>query len=472
MTARGRVLWIHQNFVASDQPGNGRAGAQIDALVEAGFEVDLVTSQQGYLERSPRALEDEVVSRPGWRLHRLALGGDEASFATRRLGYVRFVLRSLHHAFSLPRPTIVFASSPPLPQLVPALLVSAYHRAPLVVELRDLWPAFLEELGLLRSRPMILAMRWLEAIALRYGKRFIAVTPGFAGLLELQGVPASALCVLPTGANVPTDATDSERAAMRAAWRRACGIDDRWVVLYAGSLNEHYAIDEIIGAARHLAQRRAERIEIVVCGDGRMREAIEAEAKALRGLRYLGPLPRAEMAGPLAGADLALVTLSPTPLFEAVFPGKLFEALMAGLPPLTNIEGHAEELVRASGGGWAIPGAGGEQLADEILRLSELPEREFEEKRRAARTFARSRLDAVRLARELPAWMPPADDGAGPGRLLLAALQGAFDVATGRNTRYRRLPPAERKALITRRFEAWLSAASGSPARGNRRGVS
>jgi glycosyltransferase involved in cell wall biosynthesis len=221
-------------------------------------------------------------------------------------------------------------------------------------------------------------------------------------------------------------------------------------------LNEYYAIDSLIDAARQLERAQARRVKIVICGDGRMRKEVEAESRQSSSLVYLGALSADEMKGALAGADLALVSLSPIPICEAVFPGKLFDALMTGLPVLTNIKGHAESLVNASGGGWAIPAADGEKIALEIQRIAELSASELAARGRAGMEFARRHLSATQLARELPKWMGDATGG-GFFRLIRAVLAGVGDVLSGRNSSYRRMPVADRSALIDERMEAWLA---------------
>ena len=67
-----RLLWIHQNFVGRDQPGNTRATAILEALERRGHEVDLVATTRSYMGKSiDGGPEVGVTCRGSVRIHRL-----------------------------------------------------------------------------------------------------------------------------------------------------------------------------------------------------------------------------------------------------------------------------------------------------------------------------------------------------------------------------------------------------------------
>ena len=69
------------------------------------------------------------------------------------LAFARFALGATVAAVRGPRPDVVYATSPPLTIALPALAAAARWRAPLVFEVRDLWPEAPIQMGALRSRP-------------------------------------------------------------------------------------------------------------------------------------------------------------------------------------------------------------------------------------------------------------------------------------------------------------------------------
>jgi len=136
-----RLLWIHQNFVSARQPGNSRPVQVISALLEQGWTVDLITTQTGYLhdDSQPLTRQEEVtVEREGeLTIHRLR---QDASLHSRGRSYVGFLRKTLRYVRRIGPVDMVFASTPPLPQVLLMAAVSVRTRAPLVLEIRDLWP--------------------------------------------------------------------------------------------------------------------------------------------------------------------------------------------------------------------------------------------------------------------------------------------------------------------------------------------
>lgn len=76
----------------------------------------------------------------------------------------------------------IFAST--LLQVAFSAALAARHWAPFVLEVRDLWPAFLVELGLVRSRVVVVeGLGLLEAQAYATADQVVAASPAFSPYL-------------------------------------------------------------------------------------------------------------------------------------------------------------------------------------------------------------------------------------------------------------------------------------------------
>ena len=101
----------------------------------------------------PRAATTSTASR-WWRSRaaRPTTCAPPASRSARRIaGFGGFAAAATAAAVRLPRPDVVFATSPALTVAVPGLAAARRHRAPLVFEVRDLWPRAPIEMGALRN---------------------------------------------------------------------------------------------------------------------------------------------------------------------------------------------------------------------------------------------------------------------------------------------------------------------------------
>ncbi|NQU23118.1 MAG: glycosyltransferase family 4 protein [Candidatus Nealsonbacteria bacterium] len=392
---RPRLLWIHQNFVSARQPGNSRPIHIIAALLEQGWAVDVITTQTGYLHNEPAQQKTCVIhSESGLTIHRLPQGG---GLDRRSLSYLTFFLKALRYSMRLGRVDLVYASSPPLPQILLSMIISVWKRAPMVFEVRDLWPAGLVALGMLKSRPMIAGLQWLEAFAYRFADYCVAVTPMFAPYLEHLGVPADEVSFVPTGGDPRFLEIDP---AESAAWRQAQGLQDKFVILYAGSFNEQYGIELALSAARQLSSRAPE-ICWVFAGDGRQRPQIEDAAKELECVQYLGSLSKDELMPTIAGADLGLDALGTSPMLYLAMPGKLFDYMAAGIPVISTNDGLPGAMVDAAGAGFALKEPAVEQLVDAVVEMADLPPETRQAMGRSGQDWILQKMNSLDLADEI-----------------------------------------------------------------------
>jgi colanic acid biosynthesis glycosyl transferase WcaI len=261
--------------------------------------------------------------------------------------------------------------------------------------------------------------------------------------------------VIPTGA----DARAPSSPSARQAWRRARELEDRFVVLYAGSFNETYGLDTVLDAARELEGRHPE-IVLVFAGDGRLRPRIERAARASSNVRYAGALARSDLAGALAGADCGLVTLADVPLLSAMMPGKLFEYMAAALPVVSAMRGQPGLVVEASGAGRVATRAEPGAIARVIVDLAGLPASERREMGERGREWIIENVPADRAGSRVAEVAAEAAASArgSRGRLARSAARATRDVVLRRSARAlaRRYAPEAIESTIRAAFHGWM----------------
>jgi glycosyltransferase involved in cell wall biosynthesis len=469
-----RVLWIHQNFVGEGQAGNARARQVVEGWLEHGFDVDVVASQEGYLGPAGRTCSAplEVEHRGRSTIYRLSRGGRSNGpvFERRAGSYLDFLRRADALARRLDRPDVLFASTPPLPQIWLALALAARWRLPLVLEVRDLWPAFLVEVGTLRRSPLLPVLEWLEALAFRAADRCIVAAPAFAPYACAMGVDGGRLAVVPSGAEARW--AEPPRVAGER-WRREHGLERERIVLYAGSFNEAYDLERVLEVADVLSRSCAD-VCWILAGDGRARARVERRAAALRCVRWVGCLPQSELAPLYAAADAAVVTLAHRPLLRTVVPGKLLHAMASGLPILCWAGGQPALLVETAGAGLVLDHLDSAAAAAAVAAFLDRPEAERRTVGRRGRAWVLERLPASDTGRRVAQVLHAAcESSPRRRRLATAGFGAALDVATRRSqralTRLYRRPGAR---TVETSFAAWLAARETGAAIASRTGES
>ena len=138
-----RILYLHQFFVTRAGVGGTRSYEFARRFVERGHAVRMVTAGE------PTTVEGiEVVGVRG--AYSDYMRATSMSNLGRMLAFARFATGATAAALRGPRPDVIYATSPPLTVALPALLASLRWRAPLVFEVRDLWPEAPIQMGALR----------------------------------------------------------------------------------------------------------------------------------------------------------------------------------------------------------------------------------------------------------------------------------------------------------------------------------
>ena len=343
-------------------------------LVERGHRVRVVTgfpnSPSGvipdeYRRRfSQREWIDGIEVLRGWlytspKLNKLTKSAGFASFAASA---------SLRGLLSDLTADVVIATSPPPTVGIPGVLTARRLRAPLVFDVRDIWPEAIALSGRLQSPALI---RLLEAIERRIYAASAAVsvvTEGKRERLIEKGVPEQKIAVIPNGVDLSrfdTRAGAPEPAERGRALLREHGVDtDRFVVLYAGVFNPPQGLDILLDAAARLKQEETAsvpKVQFALVGAGsqkqRLQERVDAEGLA-QWVRFVPEQPRDMIPPLLCAAGTIAVTLRKRKDTHTV-PSKIYEAMASGRPVMVSADGAPREILAEAEAG---PGSGAEDL--------------------------------------------------------------------------------------------------------------
>src|SRR6185437_9586418 len=93
----------------------------------------------------------------------------------------------------------VMGTSPPIFQAVSAWLIAAIRRRPLLLEIRDLWPEFAIDMGVLRNRAIIFLSRRLERFLYARAAHLLVNSPAYRDYLIGKGISADRISFIANG---------------------------------------------------------------------------------------------------------------------------------------------------------------------------------------------------------------------------------------------------------------------------------
>ncbi len=409
------VLLIHQAFATLGEPGGTRHHEMARHLARRGHRVTVLTGQVSYLTGWPTApggwvrREQDGLGVVIWRCY--TYRGWHRSFFHRILSFLSFTLSSFLVGLRLPQVDLVWGTSPPLFQGLTAWALARLKGAAFLFEVRDLWPAFAVAVGVLRNPLLIRVAEAMERFLYRRADRVVVNSPGFLDHVRARG--ARLVDLVPNG--VETAMFDPQDRG--EAFRRAHGLEGKFVLLYAGA----HGLSNDLGVALAAAERLREREDIVFVfvGDGKEKPAMVRSVveRGLTNVRLLPPLPKAEMPAALAAADAGLAILKPLEAYKTTYPNKVFDYMAAGRPVVLAIDGVVRRVVEAAGAGVFVPPGDPAALAAAVAALADDPQA-CRRMGKAGRACVAAHFDRPRLAERMEAVMQAAVDGrrGGEGR--------------------------------------------------------
>jgi glycosyltransferase involved in cell wall biosynthesis len=240
-------------------------------------------------------------------------------------------------------------------------------------------------------------MEWLESVTYHYADLLIALAPAMKPYLESMGAPEEKIAVVPIGGDPVYSLADR---SIRANWRKHLGLEEQFVLVYTGSLNEYYGIDKVIEAAEKTAGIRPH-VAWVFLGSGRLRHVVQNAARRLPNVRYFGSIPKDELLPYYQAADAALLTVIPAPILNSTaVPGKLYDYLACGLPivSFTYCRGQIGALLRAANAGMVTDHYTVDSLVKTVVAMADLPEEERCTIGENGRNFVLCRMNSFAVA--------------------------------------------------------------------------
>lgn len=351
------LLLIHQSFTSPDEPGGTRHYELARHLTGLGHRVTIVASDLSYLTGKRVLAERRLISEQdlgGVRVLRAyTFSSLHRSFFWRVVSFISFMFTSVIGGLRAGPVDLVMGTSPPIFQAVSAWVVSLLRRRPFLLEVRDLWPEFAIDMGVLRNRALIACSRRLEAFLYARARVILVNSPAYQDYLIAKGIPEQKIRLIANGA-------DPEMFEVKGKGKRIrdeFGLNGQFVVSYTGALGLANDIPTILRAADQLRDDR--KIHFLLVGDGKERANLEALAgtMGLSNVTFTGSRPKSEMAEILAASDACLATLKDIPMFRTTYPNKVFDYMAASRPTILAIDGVIRRVIESAHGGiYVSPG--------------------------------------------------------------------------------------------------------------------
>lgn len=373
-------IWIFNQYaITPDMPGGTRHFDLGRELVRRGHEVTIIaTSFHHQTHKETRLGPGErwkIEDVDGVRFVWLRTPHYWRNDWRRVRNMVSFMLRAWRLGRKLPglapevgKPDVVIGSSVHLLTPLAAYWVARHHHVPFVMEVRDLWPQTIIDMGELSAgHPITKALQILEKFLYRRAERIIALGPRMTEYIAACGVSQDKIVWIPNGVDL------SKFDYVRSAEEHHEGFR----VMYLGAHAQYNALDVVVQAAKIVQDRGLDEIRFVLVGDGPEKPRLIAQAQdlGLQNVEFREPVPKAAVPKVLRQANALVITVEPLFFSYGGSINKLSD-YMATSKPLIFSGKAPYNPVEEAHCGLTVPPRNPETPAEAVIKLYQMPQEE------------------------------------------------------------------------------------------------
>lgn len=261
------------------------------------------------------------------------------------------------------QPDVVFTVAPAFVCAPAGWLTARLSGAKAWLHVQDFEVDVAFRMGLMKGGLIRRAALWLEGSILRRFDVTSSISERMLEKLAEKGVQKNRIRFFPNW----VDISKISPLTQESPYRKELGIpSNAKVALFSGSLGSKQGVMVIPGAAE-LLKHRAD-LFFVICGDGVMKDEIEAASRNLPNVRLLPLQPHERLNDLLGMADIHLLPQSPE-AEDLVLPSKLSGMLASGRPIIATCRPETEIARVVSRCGLVTPPEDAKSLSEALERI-------------------------------------------------------------------------------------------------------
>jgi len=277
-------------------------------------------------------------------------------------------------------------------------LISRFKKAPMVFEIRDLWPESAIDTGVLTNKWVIKMAYAVEKFIYKKAKLINVLTPAFYNTLrDKKHISESKLIMIPNAA----DFSLSEEIVSsfdRTEFRKQHDLDGHFVITYVGAHGVANHLEQVLEAGKALEDTN---VLFLLIGQGMEKARLMklAEKMAVKNVRFIDSVPKKEVFKYILASEMGASVLKRADTFKTVYSNKTFDYFSCKKPILMAIDGVSRDLVEAAKAGTYVEPENPQEYSRVIREYLSDPQRLIREGENGYR-FAKDNFDRQILSKK------------------------------------------------------------------------
>jgi glycosyltransferase involved in cell wall biosynthesis len=261
---------------------------------------------------------------------------------------------------------IIWTSSPPLEMSYAAVIAGFIKRIKVVLNVQDIFPQNLIDLGVLKNKYLISLSRFLERFIYQQVEWITVMSEGNKEIIDKISKRPEIVSVIPnwvdTDCIVPGEHNNG--------FRKEFGLVNKFILSFAGCMADSQDMEIILKSAKLLEDHKD--ILFLLAGNGPKYEHTVCKVKKadLNNVKIIPLQPRNRYVDFLAASDVGMVTLN-TLVATPTVPSKIKSIMSASRPVLASfpLSGDAPKLIKEAKCGIVVQAGDTKAFCEAILKL-------------------------------------------------------------------------------------------------------
>ena len=363
-------IWIfNHHALTPDMSGGTRHYDFAKELIKRGHSVSIIASsfhyskykemkkygEKEYLQETTDGVDFIWIKTPPYF-------GNGISRVKNMLSYTIKALKIIP-TLELKKPDIIIGSSVHLFAVYVAYKLSKKYNVPFVMEVRDIWPQTLIDMGISKWHPFIIVLGWLEKYLYKKADKIISNLPYALNHIS-QFVSKDKFIWISNGVDLNNISYIEKQKT------------DRFTISYTGALGIANNLGLLVEAAEKLQEEKNICFRIV--GDGAEKEKLKeiVKLKQLKNISIEDPVAKNEISTILQSSDILYFNLKDSPVFNfGISSNKLFDYMASGRVIIFSTKARNNPIKDANAG-YTIEPDNLKQLEQTILDIYNLQQDE------------------------------------------------------------------------------------------------
>ena len=363
-------IWIlNHHALTPDMSGGTRHYDFAKELIKRGHSVTIVTSSfhyskykemkeygdKNYLQENIDGIDFIWIKTPHYF-------GNGISRVKNMLSYTYKVLNIIPK-LDLKDPDIIIGSSVHLFAVYAAHRLSKKYHTPFIMEVRDIWPQTLIDMGISKWHPFIISLAWLERYLYKKADRIISNLPYAYKHIE-KFVSKNKFSWISNGV-----ALDNINYVEKTK-------TDKFTISYTGAIGVANNLALLVNVADRLKDQKDIFFRIVGDGAEKLKLKELVKLRKLRNISIEEPVAKNEVSEILQSSDVLFLSLIDSPLYRfGISLNKLFDYMASGRVILFS--GNSKNNpIKDANAGYSIEPDNLDQLKQTILTIYNLQQDE------------------------------------------------------------------------------------------------